>query len=57
MVQERITIGKKYLEKKGVDCIIIPPVYELLSEDINVLKLFETYLLSYAFQFSLIGKI
>lgn len=58
--------GIVYLTKQGVDFIILPPIYELhyLVENKNpkidiqkILPLFKTYLLDYAFKYSLIGKL
>lgn len=58
--------GIDYLVKQGVDHIILPPVYELhyLAKSkkqealsLKVLPLFTTYVLEYAFKYSLVGKL
>ncbi len=45
-----------FLKKKKVDYIILPPIYELYSNDNKILPLFTTYL-EWALQKSLVGKI
>lgn len=51
-----------YLTHQGVDAIIVPPVYELFylqssSVSYPILPLFTTYLMTYCFPYSLVGKI
>ena len=49
----------EYLKKQWVEKIIVPPVYELalLGKEEWILPLFKTYLMDYAFKYSLVWKL
>ncbi len=63
IVMDRVSKGISFLQEKGVDCIIVPPIIELKIRNeslfpwIIILPLFEKYVLDYCFSYSLIGKI
>ncbi len=60
-----VETGVAYLLAQGVDCIIVPPVYELYImqnseskiQKKNILPIFSTYVSEYCFKYSLIGKL
>lgn len=63
LVLNRIVEAWEYLVKKWAEYIIFDPVYELALKyfdkkiSFKILPLFENYLKSYAFKYSLVGKI
>lgn len=57
LVQAVIADAIAVLEKRGVDKIILPPVWELaFRTNKKILPLFQTYLTDYCFTNSLVGK-
>lgn len=60
---ERVADGIRFLQEKGVDAILVPPIIELkirnekLFPGITVLPLFESYVKENCFAYSLVGKL
>lgn len=63
LVMERVAEGIEFLKGEVVDALLVPPVIELkirnenLFPGVNVLPLFEKYVLDNCFAYSLVGKI
>ena len=58
VVQSVIADGMEILRARGCEQLILPPVREIaFREQQDVMPLFQTYLIDYAFQYSLVGQI
>lgn len=63
LVMERVTQGIRFLQEKGVDTILVPPIIELkirnekLFPGVTFLPLFESYVKENCFTYSLVGKL
>ncbi len=59
--ERRVQEWCDYLDKLGMDVIIVPPMCELAASNYqlsaSVLPLFETYILEYALKYSIVGKL